>query len=111
MSWDWVIRQLQGERAAIPKGGGRLVINIGMNGRTTKPVRTELRVLILEILEDAGELSTQELYDRVVGIGIGLSRESVYSVCKKMKVKGQLEMRSVPRPDGFGKGVSLWKVK
>ena len=110
MSWLWVIRQLQGERAAIPKGGGRLVINIGMNGRTTNPVRTELRELIVEILEDAGELSTQELYDQVLLAGIGVTRESLYSVCKKMKGKGQLEMRNIPRPDGFGKGISLWKV-
>lgn len=111
MSWDWVIRQLQGERAAIPKGGGRLVINIGMNGRSTKPVRTELRKLIVDLLEQCGELSTQELYDQVLTMDIGLSRESVYSVCKKMKVKGQLQMRLVPRADGFGKGVCFWRVK
>lgn len=110
VSWDWVLRALRNEPVKIPKDGGRLVINIGMNGRTTKPVRTELRELIVEILEDAGELSTQELYDQVLLSGIGLTRESLYSVCKKMKGKGQLEMRNIPRPDGFGKGISLWKV-
>lgn len=110
MSWDWVIRQLNGELAAIPKNTGRLVINIGMNGRSTKPVRTELRSLILEILTDEGELSTQDLYDQVLLAGVAVSRESLYGVCKKMRIKGQLEMRNIPRPDKFGKGLSLWKV-
>ena len=111
MSWDWIVKQLKGERAAIPKTGGRLVINIGMNGRATKPVRTDLRLLILEILEDSGELSTLDIYDQVVLAGISLSRESLYPVCKKMRIKGQLEMRSIPRANGFGKGISLWKRK
>ena len=102
---------MRNEPVKIPKDGGRLVINIGMNGRTTKPVRTELRELIVEILEDAGELSTQELYDQVLLSGIGLTRESLYSVCKKMRIKGQLEMRSIPRANGFGKGISLWKLR
>lgn len=111
VSWEWIVKQLHGERAAIPKDGGRLVINMGMNGRVTKPVRTDLRLLILEILEDSGELSTQDIYDQVQLSGIGLSRESLYSVCKKMRIKGQLEMRSIPRANGFGKGISLWKLK
>lgn len=111
MSWSWIVKQLQGERALIPKQGGRLVINIGMNGRTTKPVRTELRGLIVEILEESGELSTQELYDEVSAAGMEMTREALYSVCRKMRNKGQLEMRSVPRPDQFGKGLSLWKTK
>lgn len=111
VSWDWVLKALKNEPVKIPKDGGRLVINIGMNGRTTKPLRTDLRLLILEILEDSGELSTQDIYDQVLVAGIGLSRESLYSVCKKMRIKGQLEMRSIPRPNGFGKGISLWKLK
>jgi hypothetical protein len=111
MSWDWVIRQLQGERAAIPKAGGRLVINMGMNGYMTKPIRTELRELIVELLTEVGELSTQDLHQQVLEAGVELSREALYSVCKKMKVKGQLQMRTVPRPDNFGKGISLWSVK
>lgn len=111
MNWEWIVRQLQGEPVKLSKTGGRLVINIGMNGRTTKPLRTDLRLLILEILEDSGELSTQDIYDQVVLTGISLSRESLYSVCKKMRIKGQLEMRSIPRANGFGKGISLWKLK
>lgn len=111
MSWEWIVKQLQGERALIPKQGGRLVINIGMNGRSTKPVRTELRELIVEILQESGELSTQELYEEVSATGMEMTREALYSVCRKMAAKGQLQMRSVPRPDQFGKGLSLWKIK
>jgi hypothetical protein len=111
MSWEWIVKQLQGERTVLAKAGGRLVIGIGMNGRTTKPVRTELRELIVEILEESGELSTQDLYDEVSAAGMELTREALYSVCRKMLVKGQLQMRSVPRPNQFGKGLSLWKTK
>lgn len=111
MSWEWIVKQLQGERALIPKKGGRLVINIGMNGRTTKPLRTDLRLLIVEILQQSGELSTQDLYEEVSAAGMDLTREALYSVCRKMLTKGQLEMRSVPRPNQFGKGLSLWKTK
>lgn len=110
MSWEWIVKQLQGERTVLAKAGGRLVIGIGMNGRTTKPVRTELRELIVEILEESGELSTQDLYDEVSAAGMELTREALYSVCRKMLVKGQLQMRSVPRPNQFGKGLSLWKT-
>lgn len=111
MSWEWIVKQLQGERTVLAKAGGRLVIGIGMNGRTTKPVRTELRELIVEILEESGELSTQDLYAEVQEHGVDMTREAVYSVCRKMAAKGLLEMRSVPRPNQFGKGLSLWKTK
>lgn len=111
MSWELIVKQLQGERVVLRKTGGRLVIGIGMNGRTIKPIRTELRELIVEILEESGELSTQDLYDEVLVNGLEMTREALYSVCKKMLAKGQLQMRSVPREDGFGKGVSLWKTK
>lgn len=105
-----MLKQLRGDLVVIPKATGRLVINMNMNGRATKPVRTELRELILEILQDSGELSTQDLYDQVLLAGVAVTRESLYSVCKKMRIKGQLEMRNIPRPDRFGKGLSLWKV-
>lgn len=111
MKWDWVIAQLAGEPLPIPKGGGRLVINIGMSGRSTKPLRTEIRTLIVEMLVEAGEMSTQELYDGIEAESLGLTREGFYSICKKMRMKGQLETRTVPRPDGFGKGISLWRLK
>ncbi len=110
MSWDWVIRQLQGERTVVKKTGGRLVINMGLNGKAAKPVRTDLRQLVIETLRDVGELSTQELFEHVCEADIETNKEALYSVLRKMLAKGQVQMRNVPRPDNFGKGLALWKV-
>lgn len=110
MSWEWVVKQLQGERTVLAKANGRLVINMGLNGKAAKLVRTDLRQLVLETLRDVGELSTQELYEHVSEADIETNKEALYSVLRKMLAKGQVQMRNVPRPDNFGKGLSLWKV-
>ena len=110
MSWAWIVKQLQGERTIVTKAAGRLVINMGMNGKAAKPVRSDLRQLVLETLADVGELSTQELYEHVSEADMEVTRESLYSVLKKMRAKGQVQMRNVPRPDHWGKGISLWKI-
>jgi selenophosphate synthetase-related protein len=110
MSWNWVVKQLQGERTVLKKTGGRLVINMGLNGKAAKPVRTDLRKLVIETLTDVGELSTQELFEHVCEADIEINKEGLYSVLRKMMAKGQVQMRNVPRPDNFGKGMSLWKV-
>lgn len=110
MSWEWVVKQLNGERTVLAKANGRLVINMGLNGKAAKPVRTDLRTLVIETLRDVGELSTQQLFEHVCEAEIETNKEALYSVLRKMKAKGQVQMRNVPRTDRFGKGVCLWKV-
>lgn len=107
---DWLLRQLMGEKVALPAAEGRRVIRMGVS--TYKDDRTKgylLRIEILETLAEHGQMTTAELVDELHASGRQIGYDSVYSVLKKMARKGQLQHHNEASAHG-GKGVSVWQV-
>jgi len=109
MNWDWVIRQLQGERLEIPKGGGRRVINIGL-GHYQRELenKPDVRAAIVQALQN-GPMTTPDLYEHLAADGTVTTPDALMHHCKRMLKRGQILMKKEHRRLG-GKGLCVWSV-
>jgi len=114
LTWQALVDQLMGVNPAITRTTGRMVINIGIgmdDKRKIGKIRTSnFDLIVLHILKEAGNLSTPELYEEIQLMGEKFSIESLFRLCKKMEVKGQLQSIKQLRSGGSGRGVVVWQI-
>jgi hypothetical protein len=61
-------------------------------------------------LLEAGSLSTPELHEEILLLGEPITMESLFRLCKKMEIKGQLVSSKQARVNGNGRGVNVWQL-
>jgi hypothetical protein len=114
LTWQALVDQLMGVNPAITRTTGRMVINIGIGmddkSKIGKIRTSNFDLIVLHILKEAGNLSTPELYEEILLMGEKFSIESLFRLCKKMEVKGQLTSTKQLRSGGSGRGVVVWQL-
>ena len=114
LTWQVLVDQLMGVNPAITRTTGRMVINIGIGmddkSKIGKIRTSNFDLIVLHILKEAGNLSTPELYEEILLMGEKFSIESLFRLCKKMEVKGQLTSTKQLRSGGSGRGVVVWQL-
>ena len=114
LTWQALVDQLMGVNPAITRTTGRMVINIGIGmddkSKIGKIRTSNFDLIVLHILKEAGSLSTPELYEEILLMGEKFSIESLFRLCKKMEVKGQLTSIKQLRSGGSGRGVVVWQL-
>lgn len=110
MTWDWIVKQLQGERLEIPKTRGRRVIKIGLGHYVRdQEGKPNVRLAILSVLREHGPQTTPDLFDRLAVDGFVTTPDALMHYCKRMLKRRQLSMKKLRRKDG-GKGVNVWEI-
>lgn len=105
---DWMLRQLMGEKVALPKATGRRVVKMGVSVYKDSCSKGYLlRSQIIDMLSENGEMTTAHIVDELHAEGREIEYDAVYSVLKKMVKKGQLQHHNIEAAHG-GKGVSVW---
>ena len=114
LTWQALVDQLMGVNPPITRVAGRMVINIGIGmddkSKIGKIRTSNFDLIVLHILKEAGSLSTPELYEEIQLLGEKFSIESLFRLCKKMEVKGQLTSDRQLRSGGTGRGVMIWQL-
>ena len=114
LTWQALVDQLMGVNPAITRTTGRMVINIGIGmddkSKIGKIRTSNFDLIVLHILKEAGNLSTPELYEEILLMGEKFSIESLFRLCKKMEVRGQLQSIKQLRSGGSGRGVVVWQL-
>ena len=114
LTWQALVDQLMGINPAIPRQAGKMVINIGIGidetGKVGKIRTSNFDLIVTDILKEAGSLSTPELFEEILLLGETFSIESLFRLCKKMEVKGQLTSTKQLRSGGSGRGVVVWQL-
>ena len=114
LTWQALVDQLMGVNPPITRVAGRMVINIGIGmddkSKIGKIRTSNFDLIVLHILKEAGNLSTPELYEEILLMGEKFSIESLFRLCKKMEVKGQLQSIKQLRSGGSGRGVVVWQL-
>ena len=114
LTWQALVDQLMGVNPPITRVAGRMVINIGIGmddkSKIGKIRTSNFDLIVLHILKEAGNLSTPELYEEILLMGEKFSIESLFRLCKKMEVKGQLTSTKQLRSGGSGRGVMVWQL-
>ena len=114
LTWQALVDQLMGVNPPIIRVAGRMVINIGIGmddkSKVGKIRTSNFDLIVLHILKEAGNLSTPELYEEILLMGEKFSIESLFRLCKKMEVKGQLTSTKQLRSGGSGRGVVVWQL-
>ena len=114
LTWQALVDQLMGVNPPITRVAGRMVINIGIGmddkSKIGKIRTSNFDLIVLHILKEAGNLSTPELYEEILLMGEKFSIESLFRLCKKMEVKGQLTSTRQLRSGGSGRGVMVWQL-
>lgn len=114
LTWQALVDQLMGINPAIPRQAGKMVINIGIGmdetGKVGKIRTSNFDLIVTDILKEAGSLSTPELFEEILLLGETYSIESLFRLCKKMEVKGQLTSTRQLRSGGSGRGVVVWQI-
>lgn len=114
LTWQSLVDQLMGVNPAITRTTGRMVINIGIGmddkSKIGKIRTSNFDLIVLHILKEAGNLSTPELYEEILLMGEKFSIESLFRLCKKMEVRGQLTSTKQLRSGGSGRGVVVWQL-
>ena len=114
LTWKALVDQLMGVNPAITRTTGRMVINIGIGmddkSKIGKIRTSNFDLIVLHILKEAGNLSTPELYEEILLMGEKFSIESLFRLCKKMEVRGQLQSIKQLRSGGSGRGVVVWQL-
>ena len=121
LTWKALVDQLMGINPVITRTTGRMVVNIGIGTddryKVGKIRTSNFDLIVLHILKEAGSLTTPELYEEVQLLGEILKIESLFKLCKKMEVKGQLKSTKQLRSGGTGKGsgasgrgVLVWQI-
>ena len=114
VTWKYQVDQLMGINPPITRVAGKMVINIGIGGdaptKTGKPRTSNFDLIIADVLLDAGSLSTPELHEEILLLGEPITMESLFRLCKKMEIKGQLVSSKQARVNGNGRGVNVWQL-
>ena len=114
LTWQALVDQLMGVNPAITRTTGRMVINIGIGmddkSKVGKIRTSNFDLIVTDILKEAGSLSTPELYEEIQLLGEKFSIESLFRLCKKMEVRGQLTSTKQLRSGGTGRGVVIWQL-
>ena len=112
VTWKYQVDQLMGINPPITRVAGKMVINVGIGGdaptKTGKPRTSNFDLIIADVLLDAGSLSTPELHQEILLLGEPITMESLFRLCKKMEIKGQLVSSKQARTNGNGRGVNVW---
>lgn len=114
LTWKALVDQLMGINPPIIRVSGRMVVNIGIGmddkNKIGKIRTSNFDLIVLHILKEAGSLSTPELFEEIQLLGEKFSIESLFRLCKKMEVKGQLTSTKQLRSGGSGRGVVVWQI-
>ena len=114
LTWQALVDQLMGINPPIIRVAGRMVVNIGIGmddkSKIGKIRTSNFDLIVMHILKEAGSLSTPELYEEILLLGEKYSIESLFRLCKKMEVKGQLTSDRQLRSGGTGRGVMIWQL-
>ena len=114
LTFKHLVDQLMGVNPPITRVAGRMVINIGIGmddkSKIGKIRTSNFDLIVMDILKEAGSLSTPELYEEILLLGEKYSIESLFRLCKKMEVKGQLTSDRQLRSGGTGRGVMIWQL-
>lgn len=114
LTFKHLVDQLMGVNPAITRTTGRMVINIGIGmddkSKIGKIRTSNFDLIVTDILKEAGSLSTPELYEEIQLLGEKFSIESLFRLCKKMEVRGQLTSTKQLRSGGSGRGVVVWQL-
>ncbi len=104
--------QLMGETVKLSEARGRVINRMGNLGqyKVRSPRTGQHDQLVIDILREAGPLSTPELFEETVLAGHPVVREALLKVCEKLMDRGVLTREKRPRGNGAGKGVSVWSV-
>jgi hypothetical protein len=98
----------------ITRVAGKMVINVGIGGdaptKTGKPRTSNFDLIIADVLREAGSLTTPELHQEILLLGEPITMESLFRLCKKMEIKGQLVSSKQARVNGNGRGVNVWQL-
>jgi len=114
VTWKYQVDQLMGINPPITRVAGKMVINIGIGGdaptNVGKPRTSNFDLIIADVLFDAGSLTTPELHKKILMLGEQITMESLFRLCKKMEIKGQLVSSKQARVNGNGRGVNVWQL-
>jgi hypothetical protein len=114
VTWKYQVDQLMGINPPITRVAGKMVINVGIGGDTPtkvgKPRTSNFDLIIADVLLEAGSLSTPELHEEILLLGEPITMESLFRLCKKMEIKGQLVSSKQARVNGNGRGVNVWQL-
>ena len=114
MTWKYLVDQLMGVNPPIIRVAGKMVINIGIGGDTPtkagKPRTSNFDLIIAHVLRESGSLSTPELHEEILLLREQISMESLFRLCKKMEIKGQLVSTKQATTRGCGRGVNVWQL-
>lgn len=114
LTFKHLVDQLMGINPPIIRVSGRMVVNIGIGmddkSKVGKIRTSNFDLIVLHILKEAGSLSTPELFEEIQLLGEKFSIESLFRLCKKMEVKGQLTSTKQLRSGGSGRGVVVWQI-
>ena len=110
MSWSHIVADWGGVKVQLVGAEGRQIIRMGTGQHKEAEGRgKEMREVIVEMLQEYGQLSTSELYDELSVEGFHVTYESLYSVLKKMNKKAVLTKQIIDSMHG-GKGIALWRL-
>lgn len=110
MSWSQIVDDMCGRKVQLTGEEGRQIIRMGTGQHKEAEGRgREMREVIVEMLQEFGQLSTSELYDELSVEGFHVTYESLYSVLKKMNKKLILTKQIIDSTHG-GKGIALWRL-
>ena len=93
LTWQHLVDQLSGINPAISKIMGKIVVNIGIgSGQHKAPATrtTNYDLMVLDILKEAGSLTTPEIFDETFFLGTPVPLESLLKVCRKLEKNGLL---------------------
>lgn len=114
VTWKYLVDQLMGINPPITRAAGKMVVNIGIGGdvptKVGKPRTSNFDLIIADVLREAGSLTTPELHEEILLLGEQITMESLFRLCKKMEIKGQLVSSKQARVNGNGRGVNVWQL-
>ena len=89
---------------------GKIVVNIGIgSGQHKAPATrtTNYDLMVLDILREAGSLTTPEIFDETFFLGTPVPLESLLKVCRKLEKNGLL---LASKRTYAGRRVNVWTL-